>query len=467
MHDGLLILFGHFIPGLHHVVSIRVLRLSVSVQTGRAGIDQMDEAARFLRDAFHFVAGRLLHRLRAPVGTHIRENLRPVGQKLHEQHAQAVEHIVFRRQHVRLARAVPVKGGVQHGLREIRVGIKIRPLALSLEAGRDGVVSHHFFLATLRKLFVSVHQILDDAHHLHDELPVLILLLSVFLHRLRVLVKALDAVCLRPGQRLFKLRLIVDALRHAADDFHLVHGLHAHAEIFFHKSGIDDGAADSHTDGTDLQVGFSPHGGNRNRRPAEAKQLLRHVLRNLRRVRILHIISVNAESGKALLRMGGKNARQIHRAGTLRSVKAPHALDGFGIHVHGLRPVAPAGRHRQRDIHARLPELVRAGRRLSHTSDGGVRNDHLHRLAVGIPQVLGKQLRRGLRHVHGLLLQRLPHLQISPSAVDRRPDADHRIIPYIPVFCHFFTSYYSAAAGGISFLKERRQPFFAPCRSVC
>ena len=299
-------------------------------------------------------------------------------------------------------------------------------------------MTDHFFLASFRKIFVAVHQILDDAHHLHDELPVLILLLSVFLHSLRILVKALDAVCLRPGQRLFKLRLIVDALCHTADDFHLVHGLHAHAEIFFNKCRIDDRSADSHADGTDLQIGFSPHGSDSNRRPAETQQLLRHILRDLRRIRILYIMSVNAESGKALLRMGSQHARQIHRAGTLRSVKAPHALDRPGIHIHGLCPVAPAGRNRQRNIHTCLPELVRTGSRLSHTSDGGVRDDHLHRFPVGITQILGKQLCRRLRHVHRLLLQRLPHLQITPSAVNRRPDSDHRIVPYISVFCHFF-----------------------------
>ena len=398
----------------------------------------MNESARFLRNAFHFVSRGLLHRLRAPVGTHIRKNLRPVGQKLHEQHAETVQHIVFRCQHIRLSRTVPVKGSIQHGLREICIGIKVRPLTLSLEARCDGVVANHFFFASFRKVLVAVHQILDDAHHLHDELPVLILLFSVFLHRFRILVKAFDAVCLRPGQRLFKLCLIVDALCHAADDFHLVHGLHAHAKIFFNKSGIDDGTADSHADGTDLQVGFSPHGGNGNRRPAKAQQLLRHILRDLRFIHILYIMSVNAESGKSLLRMGGQHARQIYRAGTLRSVKSPHALDRLGIHIHGLCSVAPAGRNRQRNIHARLPELVRAGSRLSHTSDGSISDDYFHRLPIGIAQILGKQFRRRLRHVHRLLLQRLSYLQITPSAVNRRTDSDHRIVPHIPVFCHFF-----------------------------
>ena len=117
---------------------------------------QAPELIRWIKPPFSLatpssvIAGRSLDRFRAPIGAHVREHLRAVGQQLHEQHAEAVERIVFGGKDVRLTRAVPVEGRVEHRLREVAVGIEIRPLALSLEAGRDGVVADHFFLAARR-----------------------------------------------------------------------------------------------------------------------------------------------------------------------------------------------------------------------------------------------------------------------------------------------------------------------------
>ena len=401
----------------------------------------MYESACLLCSALQLIARGLAHRFRAPICTHIRKNLGSIGQKLHEKHAQTVQHIIFRSQNIGLSCPVPVEGSVQHGLREITVGIEIRPLSLSLKTGGDGVVSYHLFFSSFRQIGISVHQILDDAHHLYHELPVLVLLLSGLLYRLGILVEAFLAVFLHPPKSFLVFLLVVNALSHAAYDLHLVNGLHPHAQIFFDESGIDDGAADAHADRTDLQVGFAPHGSHCHRRPAETQQLLLHVLRNGSVVRLLHIMTVDAESRKPLLGMGGQHGCQINRAGTLRSVEAPHALYGLRLHVHSLRAVAPAGRHGQRDIHSRLAELVRAGSSLPHPSDGGVRDNHLHRLPVGIAQILRKERRRRFGHVHGLLLQRLPHLQESAPAVDGGADSDHGIIPHKSVHCHIPTSY--------------------------
>ncbi len=150
-------------------------------------------------------------------------------------------------------------------------------------------------------------------------------------------------------------------------------------------------------------------------------------------------MSVNTKSRKPLLCMGSQHACQIHRTGTLCSVKSPYPLDGFGIHIHGLRTIAPAGCYRQSNIHTGLTEFIRTCRSLTHPSDGGIRDNNLYRITVGITKVFLKQLRRRLRHIHGLLFQRLPHLKIASSSVNRRSDADHRKIPHISVLCHFLS----------------------------
>ena len=344
----------------------------------------MDKSARFLRYAFYLIASRFLNRFRAPIGTHICKNLRPVGQKLHKHHSQAVEDVIFRREYIRLSRSVPVKGGIQHRFREITVGIEIRPLTLSLEACRNRIMAYHFLFTANGQVLVAVHQIFDDTHHLNNELPVLVLLLSGFLNLFRIFIKAFNAVCFCPGQRLFKFCLVINAFRHTADDFHLIHGFHTHSQILFNKCGINDGTADAHADRTNLQIRFSSHSGNRYRSSSEAKQLLHNILRDIRCVRILNIMSVNTECRKSLLRMGSQYTCQIYGSGTLRTVKAPYALDRIGIHIHCFRAIAPAGCYGQGNIHTGLAEFVRACRSLAHTTDGSICNNHLYRLPVGV-----------------------------------------------------------------------------------
>ena len=168
-------------------------------------------------------------------------------------------------------------------------------------------MAHHLLLPAFGQVLVAVHQVLDDAHHLDYELPVLVLLLPGLLDGFRILVEALLAVGLHPGQGLLILGLVVDALCHAADDLHLVHGLHPHAQVLLDEGRVDDGAADAHADGTDLQVGFPTHGGHCHCGAAEAQELLLHVLRDGGIVRLLHVMAIDAESGQALLGMGGQH----------------------------------------------------------------------------------------------------------------------------------------------------------------
>ena len=234
-----------------------------------------------------------------------------------------------------------------------------------------------------------------------------------------------------------ELGLVIDALGHAADDLHLVHGFHPHAQVVLNKILVDDGAADAHAHGADLEIALAPHGGHGHGGPAEAEQLLPYVGGDVGDlVQILHLMAVDAEGGQALLGVGGQHGGQIHRAGALGAVEAPHALDGHGVHVHGLGAVAPAGGDGEGDIHIFLLELGGAGGGLGHPADGGVGNDHLHRLAVAVENVLLKQLLGGLGHGHGLVLQGLPDLQGAAAAVDGGTDADDGILADVPVLCH-------------------------------
>ena len=169
---------------------------------------------------------------------------------------------------------------------------------------------------------------------------------------------------------------------------------------------------------------------------SEPEQFFLHVLGNGGVVGLLDLMTVDAEGRQALLGVGGQHGGQIHRAGALGAVEAPDGLDGVAVHVHGLGAVAPAGGHGQGDGHALAAELFLAGGGLGHAADGGVGDDHLHGLAVGIAQVLLEQLRGGLGHVHGLVLKALAHLQHATTAVDGGADADDRVAAQISVLCH-------------------------------
>ena len=73
-------------------------------------------------------------------------------------------------------------------------------------------MSDSLFLSALRKILITIHQILDDTHHLYNELPVTLLLLIVSLYKIRILIPALLTVGLSPRQGSLKLVMIVNAL---------------------------------------------------------------------------------------------------------------------------------------------------------------------------------------------------------------------------------------------------------------
>ena len=148
-------------------------------------------------------------------------------------------------------------------------------------------------------------------------------------------------------------------------------------------------------------------------------------------------MSVDSKCGKSFLCMGSKDACKINRTRPFRSVKAPYPFDRQGIHIHGLCAIAPAGCHGKGNGNPFFFKFFRTCRCFPHTADGSIRNHHFHRLTIGIFQVFSKKLRCGFCHIHGLLFQRFPYLQIPSSSVNGRPDTYYRIIPNHSVFCHF------------------------------
>ena len=137
----------------------------------------------------------------------------------------------------------------------------------------------------------------------------------------------------------------------------------------------------------------------------------------------------------------GFNGTERPGAVYLASVLATHAQKGlpaFGIYGHDVQDADAT------DIPADVEEkLLRFGRAaVAAATMRGKSYLQIGSICMGIggsiidPAFIGKQLRCCLCHIHRLVFQRFPYLQITPSSIDRRPDADYRIIPNHSVFCH-------------------------------
>ena len=74
------------------------------------------------------------------------EARRRAGNKAAQHHGNAVAGIILGSERGRGLRAVPVKGGIEHGLGEVAVRIEVRPLALALEAADHSVATERFFM---------------------------------------------------------------------------------------------------------------------------------------------------------------------------------------------------------------------------------------------------------------------------------------------------------------------------------
>ncbi len=288
---------------------------------------------------------------------------------------------------------------------------------------RRGVAAEGLFAEAHRlQRRVADHQVARDQGHLDHVLPIRILGGRRLLQLLLVQILAFLAVLLGPRQCLVILGLVVNAFGNPA--VHLAHVdiLGAHAQVVLEEVRVHERACDAHRRGADREIGLAAHHRHGETTLDESQQYLAHVGRHRGVGAILHLLSVNAMGRQPLLRVTRQHCRQIDRARTLRAVEAPHRLGQVGVGVHGLRTVAPAGRHRQRHADVLLLEFRRAGRRFGAAADVRVGEDALYGRTVRILQVLGDQLRRALGHVHGLVFQRLAHT--APTPVDHRADAD-------------------------------------------
>ena len=392
----------------------------------------MDDAAGRL--ALKFFTGHALHGLGAPVGAHIGKDGGRLGHQVSQEHGHAVEGVVFRGQHEGFADAVPVEGRIEDGLREVSVGIEVRPLALALEPAQDGVVAQGFLSeAHFLELGVALQEVLDDNGHLYHELPVLVFLFPGFLEvRAVAHILVLLAVLLGPGKRLLKLLMVVDAPFHAADNLHLVYAFAAHAQVVFEEVRVHDGTGDAHAHGADGQIRPAPQGGGGHGGAGKAEELFLHIGRDGLVVSVLDVMSVDAEGGEALLGVGGEDGGQIHGAGTLGPVEAPDGLDGMRVHVHGFAAVAPARGDGDGDGHTLAGEFLRAGGRFGHPADGTVGNDALYGSAVNVTEFAADEFGHGFRHAHGLVFQGFPDAVHAP--VDGGADANFGVIHILSVF---------------------------------
>jgi len=259
-----------------------------AVERGRAGIDEVQNTAR--RRTSQFVAGDAFDGLRTPVGAHVGKNLRGVGEQMTKQHRSAIETIILRRDDVGRADAVPVEGRVQDGLEKIAVGLVIRPLALALETGSDGVVALRFLAKTHRgELGIADHEVAGDDRHLDGFLPFAVELFTRAFGLGRVVIFALRTILLHPRERLRIFGLIENALVHAAEKFRHVNRLDAHSQIILEERLVHDRAGDAHRDAAHAEIGFAAHQRDREPGANEAKDFFRHIGGNGLVAAVLHI----------------------------------------------------------------------------------------------------------------------------------------------------------------------------------
>ena len=197
-----------------------------------------------------FPACYTFNRFRAPVCTHIGEHLAATCEQVPEQHGNTVAGIVLCGQHECLAYAVPVERGVHQRFRIVAVGLPVSPLALPLESSGYGIVAKGFLLEShFAQTGISLHKVAHNQGHLHDKLPVGILLLAGFLlfgAVGEILTFVAFAIFLRPCHSLGIFFVVVDALFHTAEYLRFVDTLVAHAEIFLEKGGVDNRTGNTH-----------------------------------------------------------------------------------------------------------------------------------------------------------------------------------------------------------------------------
>ncbi len=246
--------------------------------------------------ALELIARYTLDGFGAPIGAHIGEHLGPPCQQEAEEHGDPVQCVILGGHDIGLPNAVPVEGGVKDRLHEITVGEMIRPLPLSLEAGRQRIVPQRLLaIAQLSQARVAHHQVPSNQRHLDRQLPVTLLLLTGPLLVWRVTIHTLLTVLTHPGPCPLKLLRIIDILLKAAHELAHVDVLDPHPQVAFEQVWVDNRPGDAHRDPAHRKIGLATHVGYRQASAGKAQQLLLHVRGNRIVICILHIAAIDAE----------------------------------------------------------------------------------------------------------------------------------------------------------------------------
>ncbi len=322
-----------------------------------------------------------------------------------EEHRHTVEEVVLGGKHLGFADAVPVETGAHQRLGEVEVGLVVGPLALALHTSSNSVVADGLLLVTHLEQFPgTLHQVADNHHALHGELPVLILLFAILALTLAVvgghghtweertiLVVVVSlvglAILLDPNHGTFELLGIVDAEIDTAQDLDERDILGAHTKILLQEIGIDNRTGNAHTGVTKAQIRLAAHGGYCLCCTGKTKNLLSHIGRDGVVGKVLYIVTINAIGRQTLLSVCCKDRSQIDCTRTFGAIEAPDGLWMCGIHVHGFGSIAPATGNGDGCSDAFTLELLGAGCTFAHTADGGVADNALHRTAVAVAEV--------------------------------------------------------------------------------
>ncbi|MEN9991533.1 MAG: hypothetical protein RLZZ224_1235 [Verrucomicrobiota bacterium] len=417
---GLDFLLGDFPEGFHHRLTIAGL-LACAIQRGGTRVDEVQDAV--LRHAFQFIARHAFHGIGRPIGADIGKNLRGVGEQVTKEHRHAIEAVIFRSDHERRATAIPVERSREDGFKEIAIRAVVGPLALTLEARADGVVALAFFGITFgREAWVTDHQVAGDESHFHGNFPLVIQLRAAAGGFWGVVILALVAVIADPSEGALVFLGVVDFVIDATEELGHIDRFHAHAEVFFKESLVDDRAGDAHRHAAHGEVRLTAHRSDGETGAAEAEDLFLDIGRDRGIARVLDIATVDTKSRKALLGVTGENSGEVNGAGAFRAIKAP---DGFGdrrVHVHGFRAIAPAGSDRERDADAFFTELFRAGGRFCDTADASIRDHAFDGRAIAMTENGADQIGSRASHVHGLRFERLANA--AEAAIDGGTNPD-------------------------------------------
>ena len=281
----------------HDRFTLCICLLACTVQSGSTGVNQMDNAISC--QTGQFFTRNTFHCFRTPICTHVREYLCTVCQQMAEEHGYAVAGIIFSSYYVCFTDTVPVKRSIQQSFGVVTIRIKIRPLALSLETGGNGIVSKCLFLEShFAKFRITLYQVAHDKSHLHNKLPIFVFLLTGLglCGDIEILALIFLAILFCPCHRFSKLFFIIDTFSHATDNFSQVYRFATDAQIFLEEIRIHNRTGNTHGYATHRQIRFSAHGCYCLCGTCKTKQFFCNIGRDGIVIQILHITSVNAKS---------------------------------------------------------------------------------------------------------------------------------------------------------------------------